>query len=213
VLRREFLAAAALPSSLAAAKRAKRVDLAYSGNPLDVSAPLGYFIDQPAGSRLGVAKDKALARWALEAWDHSVRGLFCFHPADASQAAVRVYWGQIPNGLGRMQSIELHGRRAGEVYVETEPARFSAELGERCAADPLFRSAFVYLTALHEIGHALGLDHSLDMNDAMYFGGDVMGFYGLYCSRLASWEDIRRHSGLSPADLERVRALYSRWMD
>ena len=73
------------------------------------------------------------------------------------------------------------------------------------------RDTIVYLTCLHELGHALGLAHTADFEDVMYFfglGGDLEEFFGRYRRALSERGDIRTSSGLSAGDLEQLRALY-----
>ncbi len=81
--------------------------------------------------------------------------------------------------------------------------------------DALDRRIVVYLTALHELGHALGLPHSADINDIMYLfrvEGDGERFFGAYRRRLRSADDIgsARATGLSMEDERVLRALYDR---
>jgi hypothetical protein len=40
------------------------------------------------------------------------------------------------------------------------------------------------------------------------FGGDIPEFFGRYRRTLGERADIRRSSGLSPGDLERLKVLY-----
>ena len=176
--------------------------------PIDVAGPIPYFIDEPALSRGGRTQDRWLAERAIHAWDNALRGWLCMTPAPAMEAAVRVYWGMTGDRLGLMQAIEAGPYRGGEVYVHIQPESFHPQLAEACREDPLFRDAVVYLTLLHETGHALGLVHTVEMRDAMYFGGDYVGFYKAYRSKLRTLEDIRRHPGLSGEDIDRLRALY-----
>ena len=79
--------------------------------------------------------------------------------------------------------------------------------------DPLERQIIVYLTALHEIGHALGMEHTVDITSIMYLfrePGDGDKFFGTYRRKLKSADDIgsSNATGISADDVVTLRALY-----
>ena len=116
-------------------------------------------------------------------------------PGDPEQARIRIHW------LGPTEG--LYGETlGGDVYVR--PAVVPP--GER---DTLLREAVVYLTCLHETGHALGLPHTAAFADIMYsfqYGGDLREYFGRYRRLLKQRGDIRKHAGISDADRAAVRA-------
>jgi predicted Zn-dependent protease len=78
-------------------------------------------------------------------------------------------------------------------------------------SDPLFRDTVVYLTCVHEIGHAFGLEHTADFRDIMYsfqYGGNVVEYFSRYRRQLKSRDDIALVSGMSEDDIAKVRTLY-----
>lgn len=99
------------------------------------------------------------------------------------------------------------------MFIRPDLDALDAEIAAAARNDPLMRDTVVYLTCLHELGHALGLNHSLGYGDVMYsfgYGGDVPGFFDTYRSKLRSRTDIATTSGLTSRDIARVRALYRR---
>ena len=89
----------------------------------------------------------------------------------------------------------MDGKRGAEVYVRPAPLRVNE--------DRLLRDAIVYLTCLHETGHALGLPHTAEFSDIMYsfqYGGNIPEYFARYRRKLRTREDIGKNSGLSEAD-------------
>jgi len=107
---------------------------------------------------------------------------------DPSAADIRVYWITTQDGLyGEAQG--------GNVYVRPEPG------------EGLARETVLYLTCLHETGHALGLRHTSEFADIMYnfqFGGNIAEYFGRYTRKLSRREDIRKNSGISSNDLKQL---------
>ncbi len=124
-----------------------------------------------------------------------------------------MYWVPANYGqYGEMRPIVVDGRRGAAVYIRPDTDALGAEIAARSDDDPLFRETIVYLTCLHELGHALGLEHTAEFEDIMYFfgfGGDILAFFDRYRSRLSSRENIAGVSGLSEGDLAQLRALYN----
>jgi hypothetical protein len=182
--------------------------------PLDRSGRITYFIaDGEPGSQFRPA-DRDLATWALKAWERSAGGAIRFEPAAERDALVRVYWVPASSGqYGEMRSLAVDGRRGAAVFIRPDTEALGSDIARVARTDGLLRDTVVYLTCLHELGHALGLAHTAEFRDIMYFfgyGGDIPRFFGRYRDQLRTRDDIASVSGLSTDDVTRVRALYAR---
>lgn len=142
------------------------------------------------------ADDPELARWALEAWQRESGGAIILKKADSeAHARFRLHWANGASQLyGETQPILVDGKRGANIFVLPSVAP---------GADKLLRDTIVYLTCLHESGHAFGLAHTAAFPDIMYsfqYGGDITEYFGRYRRLLKTREDIRKHSGISGAD-------------
>lgn len=150
--------------------------------------------------------DPELAKWALEAWQRESSGALTFRQMPAEEhAQIRLRWANASTGLyGEAEPIMVDGHRGANVFVFAGPSRAAG-------SDPLLRDTIVYLTCVHESGHALGLQHTAEFADIMYtfqYGGDIGAYFNRYRRVLRSRKDIPEHSGVSDADRMAIKALY-----
>jgi hypothetical protein len=154
----------------------------------------------PAGHNGCSPGDEDLARWAFEAWQKASSGQLHFvETKDREKAIIRLVWATEAEGLyGETVPIMVGNQHGAQIYVHNTVDGIK---------DILLRDTIVYLTCLHESGHALGLPHTAAFADIMYsfqYGGDIPEYFGRYRRKLVERTDIRKNSGISSADQKRL---------
>lgn len=159
------------------------------------------------------AGDVQLAEWALSAWEKASGGNVTFVKSRLSRARIRLYWASSGNrGLyGEARPITVDDQPGAELAIRPDLHALGHKIEGEGSRDRLFRHSIVYLTCLHEAGHALGLSHTKSSSDIMYsfeYGGNILEYFGRYRRKLKTREDIQLFSGLSSEDERRLGALY-----
>ena len=182
---------------------------------LDAREPISFYIEDGRGVPGYRDTDRELAKMAFDAWSRESGGNLKFTESNKrDDALIRVRWISSTEGLyGETQRIELNGKPGAIVNVMPQVSSQGEPLASRAVQDVLLRDSIVYLTCVHELGHAVGLGHTQKFDDIMYYfgyGGDILQYFMRYRNQLQSRTDIAKHSGLSAGDIGTLRDLYER---
>jgi len=145
----------------------------------------------PVGDASGITPKEAFA--VLRQWEAAYPGVIRFQlantPAQRNTADILIRWSH-ETTLGRDYEVghtnrKVQGKRitSAEITLIVNPV-IDRHIG------PVQQQQRLHATILHEVGHALGLEHSDNRDDVMYYRGWQRGY-------------------LSNGDIQRMKTLYS----
>jgi hypothetical protein len=150
----------------------------------------------------------AFVERAMKTWTDAAAGRFTLKKATrADEAPLRIRFVSSDAVFGEARP-RLDPQSGAIVAAEVA---INADI----VGDELQQQIIVYLTALHELGHALGLPHTDVFETIMYSfrrPDDGVRYFAAYRQRLRSVDDIGSPgaTGLAAADVAALRTLYDR---
>ena len=158
------------------------------------------------------AADEQLAQWALQSWQNASAGRLAFTSTTEAKARIRIRWVTGREGLyGQTRGVAADPTTGADVYVRPTLDGLGPDITALATKDKLFRDTIIHLTALHELGHALGLPHTRRYADIMYnfaYGGDFTEYFNRYRRKLETRDSIPKASGLSGDDIKQLLTLF-----
>jgi hypothetical protein len=169
----------------------------------------------PPGARVAVWVDiaqaptgaAALVERAMKNWSDASNGqLTLIKAATRPEATIRITF---------VSSDHVYGEAAPRLDPKTGfIAQADIAINNAVPDDPLDARIVVYLTALHELGHAIGLPHSDTFSAIMYRFrrvDDGERYFGAYRRMIRSVDDVGvSASHLDPEDIRTLQGLYAR---
>jgi hypothetical protein len=152
----------------------------------------------------------------MEEWARASGGRIRLHRSgNEKESEFRFLWVEPRHKgyFGETRPSRIHGKRGAVLHIIPGTRHLSPEIATSAEQDPLFRDTIVYLTCLHEAGHAFGIPHSKDYGDVMYafaYGGDIKEYFLRYRRKLRTRGDLRRANMLSARDWEALRSALDR---
>jgi Matrixin len=147
-----------------------------------------------------------MVRRAARSWSRASAGVLRFKDAaEFPSGGIRVRFVRDDENFG--EAAPYLDRATGRIV------RADVVLGMDPPGDDLQKRLVVYLSAVHELGHALGLRHTEEFGDVMYQfrrPADPTRYFLGYRTKLRSAEDIGSEaaSGLSAQDVRALQQLY-----